>query len=498
MRALLCMLTLAGAATAQGLEVRTEVQDGDTFLTLRAEQVTVERVLEGVAAELDVTLGSLAGLDREALVDAFVVRRPLRSALNDVLLTVGLRARLDANGLSVSADLPPYLTAADLWQRSVIAHETLLREYGDSPSAEVFELRLAEACTELGPKHYTQAITSYKRIVEADPSSPEVPHALLESARLLTALGDWPQAALQYAAVLDLGPDRKGYAEQGLLGYARCMTEVAAAQKSEGARHEASTKAVMALDTLDLNHPTVLGPVRYERAVVRAHALSLSGEPLRAMKALDLAAASSPNGSDDRVLLALRAEAFTAAGRFGEASTAWMMHARSASTDAERVASWQHAADAALAGDFEVAAVLIHGVAEDAGLGDELIEQRNEAELRLELGGERVTSLNLNQVVDRGAHLLENNLVDEAIVTLRRAWLKRGSLDSLVQRDLAVLYARALDADGLETEAIGVLRTAIGDHETTTDRQVLYRAAADLYESRGHITAAIAALRGEL
>jgi hypothetical protein len=153
---------------------------------------------------------------------------------------------------------------------------------------------------------------------------------------------------------------------------------------------------------------------------------------------------------------------------------------------------------AALAGDFEVAVILIHGVAADAGHGDALQTQLNAAELRLELGGERVTSLTAQQSVDRGARLLEQGLTDEAVVTLRRAWSARETLADEARLGLAVTYAQALDADGLESESIGVLRAAAASFDRTTDRQVLYRAAADLHERRGRVTAAIAALRGEL
>ena len=116
----------------------------------------------------------------------------------------------------------------------------------------------------------------------------------------------------------------------------------------------------------------------------------------------------------------------------------------------------------------------------------------------MELGGERVTSLTAQQSVDRGARLLEQGLTDEAVVTLRRAWSARETLADEARLGLALTYAQALDPDGLESESIGVLRAAAASFDRTTDRQVLYRAAADLHERRGRVTAAIAALRGEL
>ena len=494
---------LAGSATAsaQGrLQLETEVFEGEVLLTLRAEQVPVARLLSATAEELGLELRGTGGLETELEVDAFLVRRPLRSALNDVLMGAGLRARVTGDALEVEDDLPAFATSHDAFMRSYLAHESLLRETPDHLAAVTFELRLAEACVALGPAHHAQAIVSYDRIAQQHAESPEAPDALLRSASLLSSQGRWNEAALRYRELADLGPDRgKGrFTTDALLGFARCMSSLAATSNDPGYRSECAAKALLALDTVELNAPTSDRGARYERAVERARALSLSAEPLKAMKAIDLAATVSPRGPEDPALLALRAEAFTAAQRYGDASTAWMMHARSLEDGEARVASWQRAADAALAGDFEVAVLMIHGVAEDAGFGDALLEQRNAAELRLQLGGERITALTARQSIDRGSRLLEQGLTDEAVVTLRRAWSARETLGDADRVRLAVQYARALDADGLESEAIGVLRAAAGSFDRTTDRQVLYRAAADLHERRGRTTAAIAALRGEL
>lgn len=500
LRVLLTALALATAAQAQGrLQLETEVFEGEVLLTLRAEQVPVARLLSAAADELGLELRGTGGLDTERELDAFLVRRPLRSALNDVLLGAGLRVRVTGEALEVEDDLPAFATSRDAFMRSYLAHESLLREEPEHFAAVTFELRLAEACVALGPEHHAQAIVSYDRIAKQHADSPEAPEALLRSAALLGGQDRWNEAALRYRELADLGPDRSSNAlqSQALTGFARCMNALAATSNDQGYRTECATKALMALDTVAQSSPSSDRSTRYERAVVRARALSLSAEPLKAMKAIDLAAELSPRGSEDPTLLALRAEAFSAAGRHGDASTAWMMHARFVEADA-RVASWQKAADAALAGDFEVAVILIHGVAADAGHGDALQTQLNAAELRLELGGERVTSLTAQQSVDRGARLLEQGLTDEAVVTLRRAWSARETLADEARLGLAVTYAQALDADGLESESIGVLRAAAASFDRTTDRQVLYRAAADLHERRGRVTAAIAALRGEL
>jgi hypothetical protein len=118
--------------------------------------------------------------------------------------------------------------------------------------------------------------------------------------------------------------------------------------------------------------------------------------------------------------------------------------------------------------------------------------------LRLQLGGETITALTTSQEIQKAKLLLAAERSAEAVIMLRRAFGNRNQVELAERITLVCLYARALEEDALEEQALNVLRVAANEFKDKNALKTIYSAASELYAHRGQTTAAINALRGEL
>jgi hypothetical protein len=497
---LLLVLAAAPAAAQRARDGRFTVDahdlSSDPTLTVRAESARATDVLAAAAQRLGLELRGLELIRREPLVDVYLVRRPARAALRWILGAAGLRARITSSEIHVEEDVPALPASEELYASALFAYRRFLRQYPEHPETAANEMTVADISADLGPAFYGDAVFSYDVVVDQHPDSSLVPDALLRSARLLAAQGRWEDATLRYHRLASLAL-RHHHQETARLELARALCHVGEGADDESLRDESARKALLTLDALDVNYPTQEAMQRRERLLVRALALALTSEPIRALKALDLAAGSSIDGHRDPEILQLRALALGRAGRYGDASNAWLSVAQGAA-GAAREAAYEQAARAALDGGHELAVIFIHRTAEKEGLAASLEVHRHEAETRLALTSGSAATLSLVQQLERGARLYAERDVEQALVALRRVWARRTELRREQLAYLAVTYARALDAHGLETDAIDVLRRVAGELDKSADRRALFEAAADLHERHGRLEAAIDALGGKL
>lgn len=498
----LIALALAGTAAAQKAQpgrftIDAFDLDTEATLTIRAEEAPAVELVQGIADKLDLVVVGSEQISGDRLVDVYLVRRPARDAIRWVLGSTGLRARITSTEIRLEEDVPAIPTHEELLVNAVLGFERALRLEPDHGDAARLEMWLGDAQEQLGPAFYAQAVAAFVRIADEHPSSDLVPDALLRAGRLLSAQGRWADAALRFSQLADLEITKHEHRPTALLELGRALCHVGEGIEDPVGMREQARKALATLDALDHAHPTRDHGVRHERLLVRALAETLGNEPMHAMRTLDLAQSYSPYGDRDPQIAALRPMAFSRAGRHGDASTAWLRHA-DALEGPERIAALRAAAEEALAGDHELAVLFIHKMAVNEGAGEQLDDLRNEAEIRLQLGGERVTQLGLAQEIARAASMLERRDHRNAVTTLRAVWVRRDELSGEDRLRTTLMYARALEGHGYDNEPLDVLRTALAETETEAFRRQLYRLAADMHERAGRWNHAIEALKGNL
>ena len=96
----------ADGAANRSRVIEVERIGSDVLCTLVVEGESIRSVLGELAAKLDVELFGFEGVQRTALVTADLRRRPVRQALEFVLGSVGLRAQLRSDSLTVVEDGP--------------------------------------------------------------------------------------------------------------------------------------------------------------------------------------------------------------------------------------------------------------------------------------------------------------------------------------------------------------------------------------------------------
>ncbi len=501
-RTLLIALALTGVAFGQKAQpgrFTVEVHDlgNDPTVTVRAEEAPALDIIRGIAEKLDLVVVGADQISGNRPVDAFLVRRPTRDAIRWILGSAGMRARVTATEIRIREDVPAIPTREELLVNAVLGFERVLRSNADQVDAPRLEMWLGDAQEKLGPAFYAQAVAAFIRIADEYPTSDLVPDALLRAGRLLSAQGRWADAALRFSQLADMDATVHTYRPTALLELARALCHVGEGLNDPSAMREQAVKAIATLDVLDRNHPTRENHVRRTRLLVRALAQTLDADPMHAMQSLDLAQSYSPMADRDPEVNAIRPLAFSRAGRHGDASTAWLRYAENLTGD-ERAEVLRNAALEALDGDHELAVLFIHRMAQNEGHGDSLVDLKNVAEMRLELGGEVVTHFDLDQELTRALDLLDHRQFGQAVNALGRLFVQRERLEPAQRLEMILAYATALEGHDMRATSFDVLRRAVTEFKIEANRRQLYRLAADIHERAGHWNEAIEALKGNL
>lgn len=484
--AIACLFALApplAAAVDGQYEVHVTHSDGEALLTVHARSAPVEALMLAVADELG---RELTGFDRTAEtapVTVYVDERPANSAIHWILGSAGLRAALTGDSIHVTDDTTPYPRRGEVLDLAEIAFLRALRNHPEHTRAARSELALAEIQESRG--ELVAAIHHYDYLVERSPDSELVPEAMIRSGRHLATLGQWGDAAQRFGELAHLDVEHP-YHSIARVELARALTYAGRAKQ-----------ALHMLDSLEAFYPTDDMDAREERLIVRARALAESGEPIEAMRALDLAADYTEMGGNDPRILEIRALATAATGRYGEAAVAWMRYARAVEGDlraAGLAAAVRHSLDA---GD-ELGVLFIHAWAERVGAGNATRREASEARARLGLPTPSVLAVPAEERLTRAENLYSRGLVEEARDALSALYARRAALDEDQRVRLAVAFTRTLEDEGSIERAVTVLREVARSLQSVDRRKQVYIHASEMFERRGRLDEALEALRGQL
>lgn len=505
-------LALAGAVPATAVQdsattpqlhptsgIRIDVsydESGSELLSIQARDASTHALLNLVARKLRLELTGLDGIDRDPKITAILVDRPYRDAIRWTLGSVGLRARIDGKRLEVMEDVGPYPTSGQLFEEASRRYFTALKEHADWPLADRAQMALAEIEERLGPSRWNSAVLWYDALVRDFPDSDLVPDALLRSARVLGKTGDWSQAVLRYQDLAEL-PTPHPYHVTARRELATMLCRLGEATEAVDAGAELGERALHFLDALESNYLTQDPLERRERFLVRSRALSLTGDSVGALRALDAAERYAASSEADPVVTELRARAFARAGDHGSASTAWLVYADQ-NFGEERERGVIEAARAALEGEREVAVLAIERMARNEGFAERLAVEATEARLRLGLPTKDVSGFGARANWLRGRTLVEQGSWKAAADAIALAWDARNELEPDEARAMALAYANALGKSARLARALDVLREAVRGEPSTRLREPYYRLASELYEEHGMLDQAIEALKGRL
>ncbi len=474
---------------------RVDGLPGAETLTIAANEAEFDAVIMQIARASQREVKGLDVLSRHPRVTANLAGADLRDSLRWIGGLVGMRITLSASAINVAEDLPLYPERKDLFQRASELYSVALRDHSDSRFAPRAHWTRAVIESET-PGRDREAAELFDGIVEKYPESDLVPDALLEAGQLFGRANDWGNAAARFDA-LCAEPREHGHGVTARRLLADAHTRLAAGATNPVVAGENARRALGVLDALDDHHMTRDADERRRRALIRSRAESLAGDPVSALKALDIAETHSEQGHKDPEIARLRALAFESSGRHADACRAWLR--LSTFVDgAARESSYERAAAAANAGREHLAAIAIWTKADGEGLGDSVKRHADAAYIALDLAPPRVSLFGDSERLARAEGFVRREMYDEAIEALRPIFERRSVLERDEHSRLAFAYSHALAREQQVDEAMLVLRQSASEMTRPADRRELYLFAARVLEEAGEIDRAIAALEGRL
>lgn len=476
-------------------EVRVSREDGVETLHVVALHSTIESILRAVARSTDRDLVGLELLSRNPEVNVDLEGVDLRDGLRWIGGSVGLRIVVGARDIRVREDLAPYPSREQLFSRARDHYFRALVDFPDSEFAPeaMFNRARIEAMT---PGRDAEAATGFDQLTERFPKHELVPRALLEAGRSWGRAGDWTEAAARFGALAAL-PERHGYSITARRLLADAHTRVAAAASNPVVAEENARRALLVLDALDDRDPTEDLAERRARAIIRSRAHSLAGQPVEALKTLDVAERYSDAGARDADLAELRAHAFERSGRYADAVRSWLQYA-SMTEGSTRRDAYVRAARAANQGGEHLAALAVAKTARNEGFGDAIAPHEAAAWTALDMDPERIDMFGDAEKLARGEKLHADGLHEQAADALRPVFERRSVLDEAQAMRLARAYATSLAELRRIDEAVLVLRRLTERIQTAALRRDVYVLASRLLEDAGEIDRAIRALEGSL
>lgn len=474
---------------------RVEGLPGAEVLTITAHEAEFDAVITQIARASQRELSGLDVLSRHPRVTINLAGTDLRDSLRWIGGSVGMRITLSASEIKVAEDLPLYPERKDLFDRASELYSVALRDHSGSEFAP--RARWSRAVIESEtPGRDREAAELFDAIVDEYPGSDLVPGALLEAGKLFGRANDWSNAAARFDALCN-EPREHGHSITARRLLADAHTRLAAGARNPVVAAENARRALGVLDALDDKDPNCDMDERCRRALIRSRARSLTGDPVGALKSLDIAQKYSDLGQNDPEIARLRALAFESAGRQADAARAWLRLSTLVEGSA-RESAYGRAAAAANAGREHLAAIAIWKKADGEGLGDSVKHHADAAYIALDIVPPRIDLFGDSERLSRGEGLVEKEMYDEAIDALRPIFDRRSALERDEHRRLAFAYSRALTRKQQVDDAMLVLRQSAGEMTRPADRRELYLFAARVLEEAGEIDRAIAALEGRL
>lgn len=464
-------------------------------IDVEARSVDIDALVTMIAAESGRKPTGLASLARHPQITAKLENAILRDALQWIGGSVGIRITVKADTIHVEEDLPPHPTRAQLMKRAQTAYFRALRDHLDSSHAPKAAMRLAriEAST---PGRTLEAAGAFDNVATNYPDSDLAATALLEAGKHFMAAGRYLDAVERFnALVAHEHPHEHMVAARRHLADAH--TRVAESNENPVAAIANARRALLVLDALDGDKPSDDPQERRARATIRSRAHSLAGEPVDALKSLDLAEKYSADGFRDAELAELRALAFERAGFTSDAVRAWLRYSTFVEGE-EYVRALRRAARTANRGGEHLAAIAIAKTAANDGYGDELALEADAAWTALDIEPERVDLFGSSERLTLGLGYATKGKLEEAVETLRPVFDRRALLEQAEIVSLARGYSKALAQLSRIDEATHVLRECAIAIRHESERKALYIFASRLLEDAGEIDRAIAAVEGRL
>lgn len=499
-------LGLAGAPPASSLQVSSDTLESSSaavrvrgageneVLDAQANRIKISQLLLQVSLQTHRELHGIDHLTRDPEVTVGLEGTNLRDSLRWIGGSVGLRVQLTTTQIRVSEDLRPYPNRSELYDRASSGYFRALVDHPTSQHAATAMWNRARMEGEK-PDRKLEAARAFDELVESYPDSDLVPEALLAAGRLFGEAEAWEDAVVRF----DLLAARRNH-DHGLLArrlLADAHTRVAEVATNPAVRRENAERALHVVDALDDVDATQDPLERKRRYMVRGRAYSLAGDPVKAMKCLDLAERYSSDGGRDAEIARLRALSLEAADRPSEASKAWLFHGSLVDAEA-RPMSYIRAGRAANRARDYVTTIAIAKAADAQGFGDRVAPLADAALAALGMEPIRLDLFGDPERIQRGIRLSNQGLYDEVILALRPVFDRRATLAPEDRIRLAKTFADSLAREGHIEDARVVLRKAAAEAVLTKTRNEIYVFASELLEREGRLDQAIAALEGRL
>jgi len=482
--------------SAPRAEVTVHGVAGSETIDVTARRVQIEALVRRIGRECNREVIGFEVLSRNPEITAMLMGENLRDALKFIGASKGLRITVTTSQITIEEDLAPYPTQADLFARAQTGYIRALVDHGDStlaPGAAWNRARIEQATR----GRELEAARAFDAITTDYPKSDMVPKALLEAGVMYGRANAWDEATTSFDTLAGFGEyhEYKAMARRLL---ADAHTHVAEAARNGLVREENARRALLVMDSLDKIYPTQEHQERRQRYLVRSRAHSLADQPVKALRALDLAADYSDQlPHQDPVIAELRARALERAGRHTDAVRAWLRYSAMVEGEAQ-VEALRRAAITANDGHEHLAAIAIAKRARDLGFGDEIAPYEDDAWIALDMSATRLDLFGDADTIERGERLVEKGLYEQAINSLRSVFDRRITLQRDERARLGKAYARALAAEDRIDQAMIVLRKTATENEVAAMRREIYLFAAALLEAAGEFDRAIDALGGRL
>lgn len=498
--AVAALMILVSAANNDPSELTVRDVEGEKLVTLHAELLPANEVLEALCDKLGKRLRWTEEIDEVPLVTIHLQDRYANDVLRTVAGAAGLRARVTSEHVSISKEFGPFTIAEDLNFAAEAAYTMALREFPTHPSRIAAREALARMSIDEGRldravEHYGYLIDEFRTARANDAAVSQelldfIPEALVRSGRLQVELRRWEAARESYQLLANISKHiPHPYFPESLRELARCLCELGDPKKAlYQVRALSSNPEFAAKDDRD----------RARRLLVEARALILTDEPIGALRLLDECASLGQVSFSNYEVMELRAKALEKSGRPAEAARAWLGFYDDVTLPEERRRALTNAATLALAAGDEVAVMMIHQLAESNGWGSDITPALNLARARLSLDSTNFLAGSAAERLLRGEDLYAAGLFGQARQVLDGLYEVHLALGQSEKLRLALVYARVLDRVENVDSAVKALRTIAATIETRESRTKIYLLAAELFEKHERFDDAVAAYGGTL
>lgn len=459
-------------------------ENGDFLATVRAEDAPLVSLVERIAELMDRHVVGRELLEGAERVTVFLSRRPADEVLESILALAELRATFRAGLIELAPELPDFPTRDDLLAAGERAYRSALARYAGMPGADLARFALGELAELRGEG--VLAANQFDLVAEEYPDSALVPEALFRAALAYGRADRWEEARERLTRLANMEAEH-GFHALSRLELARALTHL-----------DDDRQALFVLDALEHAYPNCPVGERAQRLFVRARALVGIGQPIDALEALEQAVALDAGLATAAAAMELRAEVLEAAGRPADAAVAWIGFARSAPEHAARRALERAARLALQAPDQEVSVILIHGLAKQMGFGEALVDELDEARVRLGLDPVGFVGGGARERLERVENLSQAKIWSEAARIARTLFDRIEEFTEDERLRFALAAAPALERTEGPKAALDLLRRVVPTLSEAQARRDLYLLAGEILERHDRYAEAAEAYGGRL